>query len=138
MVIHTVERNEADIQALNLAEAKFYELCVQDKEPVITTSDPATGETFNMEPDVERLVGQYLDLNKQKKELESEIEVIKNGIAALVGDNNKQVGDRYSAHYQYIETKTTDWKAIVKDYGVQVGNYKKESGYYKLTCKEVK
>ncbi len=138
-VTHEIYRTKDVDDYINVLwqqEQEFYLNCINDEAPVRMVAT----ETMNidMEPDVEVKVEEYFRVNEQKKALEKQLEELRIGVAALIGQNRAAIGTRYKASYKYIATSTVDWKAIVRDYRIPVDNYSKESGYFKLDIRRQK
>ncbi len=137
LVTHTVHRDEYDILALKAAEDEFYRMVIDDIEPEIMVR-PGELKTFDMEDDVAELCARYLETSRTAKVMNNEVDRLKNALAALIGENNEQVGQHYTASYKWVAQKRLDADALLQDSGLDKKDYMKEGGYYRLNLKEQK
>lgn len=138
IVIHKVERDEAMIQALVVAEAEFYEFCANKKEPPLAVQK-VEGQAYDMEPDVADLCARYLDLTKQESSIKKDKEIIKKSLQLMVGNGNTQTGASLEVSFNYEERKSLNEKLLIAAYpDVDLKKVKATSAYYKIQVKEKK
>ena len=134
----TIERDEAEIEALMTAERDFWELVKTDTPPAVdgtaaTTealktiyedSDDRNVDLFNYAADLR----QYMALNQQIKELESIKDEAANRIKLFLGDAGGGECDGFSVTWKAQTRRTFDSKRFAEENpGVDLSNYYKES-----------
>ena len=138
----TIERDEAEIEALMTAERDFWELVKTDTPPAVdgtaaTTealktiyedSDDRNVDLFNYAADLR----QYMALNQQIKELESIKDEAANRIKLFLGDAGGGECDGFSVTWKAQTRRTFDSKRFAEENpGVDL------SGYYRSSSSRV-
>lgn len=138
LYVHTMHRDEAEIEALLRAEQEFYDLMVSDTEPVMI-APPEPVQTYTMDGQVEHLALQYLELSKTEKAVAADKDVVKKALAALVGANREQRSETgLCVSYKHITQTRVDVDALCADNGIDKADYLKTTSFYRLDVKEIK
>ena len=145
----TIERDEAEIEALMTAERDFWELVKTDTPPAVdgtaaTTealktiyedSDDRNVDLFNYAADLR----QYMALNQQIKELESIKDEAANRIKLFLGDAGGGECDGFRVTWKAQTRRTFDSKRFAEENpGVDLSNYYKESSARVFRVTEMK
>lgn len=138
LYVHSMHRDEAEIEALLRAEQEFYDLMVSDTEPVMI-APPEPVQTYTMDEQVEHLALQYLELSKTEKAVAADKDVVKKALAALVGANREQRSETgLCVSYKHITQTRVDVDALCADNGIDKADYLKTTSFYRLDVKEIK
>lgn len=137
-IMHEMKRDDEAIAALMKAEDRFLFYCREGIEPPMPVME-AEGETYNMQPDVADLCGQYLSLHGEAKKLQERMDVLKDAITAMVGNANKQIGQEYSAEVAYRTRKSFDLKMAKEAHpDLPWDSFYTTAEYYQTNIKGVK
>lgn len=121
----TLERDEAEINALMTAEADFWELVKSDTPPAVdgTRATTETIKTIYSESNEETVdltfeksaLEQYMALGKQISELEAMRDEAANKIKSFMGEAGGGFCDRFKVAWKSSARRTFDTKKFVKD-----------------------
>lgn len=149
LVIHEIERDEKEIQALIQMEKEFWEMVENETPPEITGSD-SDKKTLDFlyaqsNPDIDiQLIGMDADLELRKAlkeksdELDKEIKEIENRIRLEMKDAEKAHTDGFSCKWKTIHTNSFDQKKFKEENPDSYKNYLKSGSYKRLTITERK
>lgn len=145
--IYTLERDQAEIDALMGAEEIFWKEHVltgtppevDGSESTAETVDAMTGESTDAEADLTPLAEElrhYETLAGLAKDTENAMNEIKSKIKAYMGEAGKGVFDRFSVTYRTQQRTTFDRKALAADHpGMNFGKYEKVSTSRPMTIR---
>lgn len=123
--IYTIERDEALIHDLFLAEVAFWRAHVEQLVPppldggegssdYLAAMFPDKGTGIDVDDTLEALGLQYVATNAAIKREEAEKDAIGNRIREAMGTNAKAAGRNLSISYATVITRRTDWPALAK------------------------
>lgn len=145
----TLERNEAEIEALMNAEADFWEFVKTDTPPAVDGTEATTetiGTVFaDSNDDVivdlysySADIAQFLALQKQIKELEEMKDEVANRIKSFMGDAGGGECDAFKVSWKSSSRKTFDHKRFAKDNpGIDLSGYFKETNTRTFRVSEI-
>lgn len=145
--IYTLEKDQAEINALMEAEKKFwYDNVLALVPPAIDGSDSTaetveaiTGASTDAEADLTPLADElrhYETLQGLQKDTEKAMEEIKSKIKAYMGDAGRGAFDRYTITYKTQQRTTFDRKALAADHQeLSFGKYEKVSESRPMTIR---
>ena len=134
----TLDRDEAEIEALMTAEAAFWELVKTDTSPAVDGTQ-ATSEALNAiystsddsSCDLTAFSGnirQYMDLKKQIKELETMADELANRIKEFMGESGGGECDGFRVSWKSQTRRTFDSKKFEKENpDIDLSDYFKQS-----------
>ena len=136
-VAYTLERDEEMIQQLLEMEETFYQCCVTDTPPAMEVVE-GPQETYDMDPDVETCVEEYLEKKRALDALTKDVDALKSVLISLVGENRTQTGPRFQVAYSYVKQSRVDVDRLCADNNIDKKKYMSDGGYFKLVAKEMK
>lgn len=145
----TIERDEAEIEALMYAESTFWECVKNDTPPDIDGSKATTDTIKTIYADGNESVvdlmaykndlAVYSALGQQIKELQTQQDEAANRIKAFMGESSGGVCDDFSVSWKTASRKTFDSKRFAKENpGVDLSGYYKKTSYRTFNVTENK
>ena len=135
---YTLERDQAEIDALMDAEEAFWHLVETDTPPAVDGTDATTAALKTMfaksccnSVDLfgrESLLQEYCQIKSRQKELETRLAEIENTIKADLGEADSGICDNFKISWKTQTRRTFQSKAFAEDHpGLDL------SGYYQQT-----
>lgn len=146
---YTLERDEAEIEALMTTERSFW-LHVESDTPPAADGSEATAETLSAiyhgedteEADLfgrDTLLDEYIQIKRQMKALDDRKTEIENIIKADMQERTRGTAGRYTVSWKPQTRSTFQVKAFSTDYpDIDLSGYYKESTFRKFEAKEMK
>lgn len=127
--LFTIERNDAEIEAMMALEKAFYECMTSGNPPPLDGSE-STREALNAqvdnsaedepEPadlsDKKQMLDTLEEIEQAISQLEEQRDSIKNQLIQAIGDSWRGTVDGYEVTYKPSSRKTFDWKKLQKEY----------------------
>jgi predicted phage-related endonuclease len=136
-VSYVLERDEEMIRQLLEMEETFYQCCVTDTPPAMEVVE-GPQESYDMDPDVETVVEEYLEKKRALEVLTKDVDALKSALISLVGENRTQTGPRYQVAYSYVKQSRVDVDRLCAENNLNKKEYMSDGGYFKLVAKERK
>lgn len=145
----TIERDEAEIEALMTAGADFYELMKNDTPPAVdgmeatteaiktiySDSNDSSCDLYGYSYDISR----YMELGKQIAELEAQRDEHANRIKQFMGESSMGKCDRYKVLWKPQSKRSFDSKKYIKENpGIDLSGFYKTSTIRVFRVTEVK
>lgn len=124
--VYTLERDQAEIDALMRAEADFWQWVASDTPPAPDGRDATTNaigtiyaesQTVSVElPARDGLLEKYITLKRQSTAIEDRMAAIANIIKTDMGDAEAATGERYRVTWRTQKRRTFQVNALAADY----------------------
>lgn len=123
--VFTIERDDAEIEALAAAEREFFDTLQGDTPPFITAADCDTetlSEVYNepngeaIQLDLDEAFKQLEESKQLKKEVEETIKLIENTIKAALGNNERGTTDNYRCSWTSFERRSYDTERLFAEH----------------------
>ena len=144
---YSIERNEEEIQNLIAAESDFWEMVVNNEEPIVDASDSTSSTLEKIYPqdngEILDLFGQeneislYLDIKSRIKELEKKKKEYENTFKADLGNWTFGHSNRYQMSWKQIESERLDGKRLKEEKPEIYDQYLKKVNFRRFEVKEI-
>lgn len=84
--------------------------------------------------ELDAAVEEYLELQKQIKDLEFKADALKSKIKAFMGDREQVITENHTVNYKYIESTRFDTKALKESMPVVYDSFVTANNYRRFTC----
>jgi putative phage-type endonuclease len=136
-----IDRDDALIDTIILAESKFWDNVVNRIPPDISSGDgeliakmfpEANGNVITLGEDIEQVVSDYNTISKNLKILEDQKEELSNKIKIAIGSNEIGLLPAYQVKYSNVTKESLDTKALKSGLADIYAKYAKSTSYRML------